>query len=112
MGADSSRKRTQPPAWKAAAGAADDRRGLKYKWKPADAAQPGTGRRRLMQLLLLGGTLTCLAGIVWLILYLWPAPQPCLVAVAADPAQDCDRLDVPLDLYGWRTAQEFVQLGK
>ncbi len=111
MAADSPRRRGQPPAWKAAAGAADDRRGPQYKWKPADDARPGTGRR-LKQLLLLGGTLACLTGIVWLILYLWPTPQPCLVAVAADPARDADRLDVPLDLYGWRTAREFLQLGQ
>jgi hypothetical protein len=112
MGADSPRKRTQQPAWKAAAGAADDRRGPQYKWKPADAGQPGTGKRRLLQLLLLGGTLATLAGIVWLILYLWPTPQVTLIAVSADPARDADRLDVPLDLYGWRTAQEFLALGQ
>lgn len=111
MGADSPRNRGQQPAWRAAAGGPDPR-GPKYKWKKEDAAPPGSGGRRLKQSLLLGGTLACLGGIVWLVLYLWPTPQPCLVAVSADPAADAPRLDVPLDLYGWQTAQEFLKLGR
>lgn len=111
MGADSPRSRGKQPAWKAAAGGPDPR-GPQYKWKKEDAAPPGTGGRRLKQVLLLGATLACLAGIVWLVLYFWPTDQPCFVVVSADPALDADRLDVPLDLYGWQTANEFLKHGQ
>ncbi|HET6575096.1 MAG TPA: hypothetical protein VFG68_15925, partial [Fimbriiglobus sp.] len=111
MGADSPRGRGKQPAWKAAAGGPDPR-GPQYKWKKEDAAPPGSGGRRLKQSLLLGGTLACLGGIVWLILLLWPTPQLCIVAVSANPADDAARLDAPLDLYGWQTAKEFLQHGK
>src|SRR5262245_34913260 len=112
MAADSPRNRGQQPAWRAAAGTADERRGSKYKWKPDDAARPGTGRKRFLKLLVLGGTLATLGAIVWVILWLRAQPQPCLIAISANPAEDAARLDVPLDFYGWETAQELVQLGR
>src|SRR5687767_12228740 len=111
MGADPPRNRGKQPAWKAAAGGPDPR-GPQYKWKKEDAAPPGTGGRRLKQVLLLGATLACLTGIVWLVLYLLPTDQPGFVAISADPALDADRLDVPLDLYGWQTANEFLKHGE
>ena len=110
MGAESPRNRGTQPAWKAAAG--PDPRGPQYKWKKEDAAPPGTGGRRLKQMLLLGGALACVAGFVWLVRYFMPSDQPCLVAISADPTADADRLDVPIDLYGWQTALEFQKHGQ
>ncbi len=113
MGDGPNRKRgQQQQAWRASAGGNDDRRGPQYKWKPAEQAAPGTWKRRLKWLALLTGALACVAGFVAMILLLRPTPRATLVAVAADPAADADRLDVPPDLYGWQTAGQFIKLGR
>src|SRR5207247_1471794 len=47
-----------------------------------------------------------IAFLIWL---LQSPPRPVLVLVGADPLADVERLDVPLDLYGWQGARQLAQ---
>jgi hypothetical protein len=90
------------PSWKAA-GARAQRQGPKYAWKPQGGqAVPGRGGRRLKQLLFLLGGAACVAGIIFLIKFLQAPPRSGLAIVGADPTADVEKLNVPLDPYGWQ----------
>src|SRR5690242_3311622 len=96
-------------SWREGGGAA--RRESRYGWKPA--AGPGATRRgRLAWLGLAVAALLCVGAGAYLVFLLTRPPQPCFVAVAADPAADAESLDVPLDLAGWQSAKRFLDRGK
>jgi hypothetical protein len=105
MPRDPSRPGSQP-AWKAGA-SGPARGGPRYAWKPGDAP-PRRRSRRVKQLLLGLGGVVCTILIVVLIKLLQPPPHATLVLVAADPAAAVDRLDVPLDLYGWAGGRQLA----
>jgi flagellar motor protein MotB len=90
------------PSWKAA-GPKAERKGPKYAWKPqGGSAVPGRGSRRLMQAFFLLGGAACVAGIIFLIKFLQAPPRSGLAIVGADPTAEVEKLDVPLDPYGWQ----------
>jgi hypothetical protein len=98
------------PAWKAAAGGPQKAAasGPQYAWKPAEqAAQSHWARRAKLAGLAFGG-LGCAALIVVLIYWLRPQKGACLVLIGADPMADVERLDVPLDVYGWHGGERLA----
>src|SRR3954463_2202199 len=92
------------PAWKGASPAGKAARGPQYAWKPQDQAAIETTRwvRRAKLTGLVFGGLACAALIVLLIYWLRPQKGAALVLVGADPAADVEKLDAPLDPYGWK----------
>src|SRR5438046_10042030 len=95
------------PSWKGEAGGST-RRGPRYAWKPETAA--ARPRRRWRHLLIAGAAVGCVVLIVVLFKLLQPPPRAGLVLVAADPAEDVDRLDVPLDAYSWQGGRHLARL--
>ncbi len=95
------------PAWKGAAGGSP-RRGTRYAWKPEETPA-GPPPRRLWKLAIALGAAVCVVLIYVIIMLLQRPPRAGLVLVGADPAADVDRLDVPLDLYGWWGGRQLAQ---
>lgn len=90
------------PTWKAA-GPKAERKGPKYAWKPQGGpVVPGRGSKRIKQLIFLLGGAACVAGIIFLIKFLQAPPRSGLAIVGADPAADVEKLNAPLDPYGWQ----------
>jgi hypothetical protein len=95
------------PAWKGAAVPGKPvARGPKYAWKPQEQAAVETNRwvRRVKLSSFVLGGIGCVALIVVLIYLLRAQKGACLVLVGADPAADVEKLDAPLDPYGWSGA--------
>ncbi len=88
------------PDWRGAA-EGPTRSGPRYGWKPDGATAAPVKTRFLKRLgfAVAGGAVFGL--IVALVQLLAPPERASLVLVGADPAVDLERLDVPLDLYGW-----------
>lgn len=101
-------KKKGPQAWQAAAGGGPAKADPGYRWKSADARPPGSGKRWVKRLALLGGLLACVAAFVVTVRWLQPPPHPKFVAIAADPSLDAEKLDVPIDPYGWAAAQQVL----
>jgi hypothetical protein len=83
------------------------RRRPRYLWKPGTDA--GRGRDRLARYGLLAAAFLCIATFVYLLFLLTRPPRPCFVAVATRPEDDALRLDTPLDMLGWRSAERFLE---
>ncbi len=109
MAQDRPRKPGQP-AWKAQAGGPQKAAasGPQYGWKPQEqAAQSHWARRAKLAGLTFGG-LGCAAIIVVLIYWLRPQKGACLVLIGADPIANVEKLDAPLDAYGWHGGERLA----
>jgi hypothetical protein len=98
------------PAWKAAGGGSQKPAagGPQFAWKPqGQAAQSQVGRRLKLAGVAFGG-LGCLALIIVLIYWLRPQKGACLVLIGADPMADVEKLDAPLDVYGWHGGERLA----
>lgn len=109
----SPRKRS-PQAWQQGGGGAGgpSRKEAAQKWKQVNAETPAvraSGNRRMFIGLFLFTGLLFLVGGVFLLIYLLRAPaRPLIVPLAANPAEDVERLNVPVDHYGWLAAQQII----
>jgi hypothetical protein len=96
------------PRWKS--GAASPKGGSpRYAWK-SQGPESAAGRTSwwVRQSLFVFGGVVCLAligGLIWL---LRSPPHAGLVLVGADPAEDVERLDVPLDVSGWEGGRQLA----
>lgn len=97
------------PSWRG--GDARPRRESRYGWKPGTGSRP-TRRGWLTWFGLFAAAVVCLGGVAYLLFLLTRPPQPCFIAVAADPTADAESLDVPLDFAGWQSARRFLDRGK
>ena len=111
MSDDVKRRPASPAGWKAAA-PRQDRRGQRYGWKLQSDAPVGQWSRRLRQVFIVLGAIACVAVIVVLIKLLQRPHGAGLALVGADPAADFDRLDVPLDPYGWQGGNRLAEWAK
>jgi hypothetical protein len=103
-------RRPGTPAWKAAGGPSKASSGPQFAWKPQEAEKQSHWARRFKLAGAFGGGLACLGLIGLLIWYLRPHERACLVVVGNDPAADLERLDTPLDPYGWHGGQRLAEL--
>ena len=102
-------RKTSAKAWQNQAGGAPTPGQSKGPgWKQADAPKPGRGSRMIKILGLLFGIGAVVGGIIFLILYLMEPPKPVFVVIGANPAKDADKLNVPIDPFGWQSARLFL----
>ena len=111
MSDDVKRRPASPAGWKAAA-SRQERRGQRYGWKLQTDAPVGQWSRRNRQVFIVLGAIACVAVIVVLIKLLQRPHRAGLALVGADPAADFDRLDVPLDPYGWQGGHRLAEWAK
>ena len=95
------------PTWRTSAGG-PRRPDKKYGWKPPEPEASSGWKRPLKLFALAAGGVAVVGGIVWLILLLLQPYRPGLIALAADPRQAADQLDVPYDPYGWLSAKRLL----
>jgi len=112
MAADGFRKKGNK-AWQDQAGGAPAAKQTKGPaWKQGDAPKPGTGSRRIKIIALLALIGAVIGGAIFIILLLQDKPKPVFVIVGANPKNDADKLNVPIDPFGWQSALEFLKRTK
>lgn len=94
--------REKKPNWRGDAPAPG--RKAKHGWKTGEAPLPGNTKRRIAAIIV--GAVTVAVAVAFVVIALLPKDpeRPCLVLLSANPADHATSLDVPMDLYGWMSA--------
>ncbi len=100
-------------AWQnQAGGAPTPAQGKGPGWKQGDAPKPGTSSRRIKIVVLLALLGAVVGGAIYWALYIQGSAEPVFVVVGANPTKDADKLNVPIDPFGWQSGQQWLTEAK